>query len=279
MRWIHAFLVLGLGAALIAPGQSAAAEGAPPAPQKNSGALDSTVITESTEVGRQIAVPTADHPAYVIIYAKGQHDFGSTLATEKTPAPEVLDQQMERALAQQHYLRADANHPPAYLIVFTWGSHRVPVEASDETGYRNLFDRAALVGGNAFAADLKRVIEDGQTTAYATPTRPWGAQLEGYRPVSAASTFQPVSPIEIFRRRNQKTEDLLVQVSKDCYYVLISAFDYASVGQGKSRLLWRTKLTTTTPGISLAEAIPSLIAGGTGYLGRNMTEAELFSCR
>ena len=293
MRWISAFLMLGLGTVPAAWGEKAKAEGALVAPtsprsssgdssapsvaQQNGGAVDSTAITEATEAGRQIAVPTADRPAYVVTYAKGQHDFGSVLATEKTAAPEALDQQMERALAQQHYLRADASHPPAYLMVFTWGSHRAPIEPNDETGYRNLLDRAALVGGNGFASELKKVLEENQTTADATSTRAWGAQLPGYSPVSAASIFQSVSPIERFRRRNQKTEDLLIQVSRDCYYVLISAFDYASVGKGKSQLLWRTKLTTTAPGNSLAEAIPTLIANGGGYFGRSMTEAELFS--
>jgi hypothetical protein len=241
--------------------------------------LDSTAITESTEVGRQIAAPTAEHPAYVVIYSKGQHDFGSLPASEKTPSPEILEQQLEKTLAQLHYLRADATHQAAYLMVLSWGIHCAAVGNADDSGYRNLLDRAALVGGNGFANELWKVIEQNQAVAYATSTGAFGAQLSGMRPTSAASLFVSVSPIEIFRRRDQKTENLLMQASNDCYYVVISAFDYSTVSKGKSQLLWRTKLTTTTPGISMADAVPSLIATGGAYLGRSMTEAELFSSR
>ena len=280
-------LVFGLGAALIAPSQSAPA-GAPtvspdspaqPEPSRTSAAFDSSAITEWTEVGHRIAAPTADRPAYVVIYAKGQHDFGSALATEKTPAPEILDQQMEKSLAQLHYLRADAKHQPAYLIVFSWGSHRALADTTDDAGFANLLDRAALVGGNGFAQELRMAMEQTQSVSYATSNGAFGAQMPGMRPVSAAGLFLSISPLERFRKRDQKTEDLLSQITNDCYYLIISAFDYASVGQGKSQLLWRTKLTTTSPGTSLADAIPSLIASGAGYLGRSMSEAELFSGR
>ena len=287
MRWIPVLVVLGLGTALIAPSQSATA-GAPavatdssaqPAPPRTSATFDSSAITEWTEVGRGIAAPTADSPAYVVIYAKGQHDFGPALATEKAPAPEMLDQQVEKSLAQRHYLRADAKHQPAYLIVFSWGSHRALVYNSQDAGFANLLDRAALVGGNRFANELRAALDREASASDATSNEAFGAQMPGMRPVSAADLFGSISPLERFRKRDQKTEDLLNQISNDCYYVIISAFDYASVGQGKSQLLWRTKLTTTTPGISMADAVPSLIATGGAYLGRSMTEADLFSSR
>jgi len=287
MRWIPASLVFGLGAALIAPSQSATDGGptvstdssAQPAPPRTSATFDSSAVTEWTEVGRRIAAPTADGPAYVVIYAKGQHDFGRALATEKTPAPEILDQQMEKSLAQLHYLRADAKHQPAYLIVFSWGSHRALVYNSQDAGFANLLDRAALVGGNRFANELRAALDREASASDATSNEAFGAQMPGMRPVSAADLFGSISPLERFRKRDQKTEDLLNQISNDCYYVIISAFDYGSVGQGKSQLLWRTKLTTTSPGTSLSTAIPSLIASGAGYLGRSMSEAELFSGR
>jgi hypothetical protein len=272
---------------LVAPSKSATT-GAPtvstdspaqPEPPRSSAALNSSAITESTEAGHRIAAPTADHPTYVVIYAKGQHDFGSALATEKAPAPEMLDQQMEKSLAQLHYLRADTKHQPAYLIVFSWGSHRALADNTDDAGFANLLDRAALVGGTGFAQELRMAMEQNQSISYATSNGAFGAQLSGMRPVSAAGLFLSISPLERFRKRDQKTEDLLNQIANDCYYVIISAFDYASVGQGKSQLLWRTKLTTTSPGTSLADAIPSLITSGTGYLGRSMNGAELFSGR
>jgi hypothetical protein len=246
---------------------------------RSSRALDTTAITESTEIGRQIAAPTADRPGYVVIHTNGQHDFGRVSAVEKAPSPETLDQQMEKSLAQQHYLRADAKHQPAYLIVFSWGCDRALVYNSQDAGFANLLDRAALVGGNRFANELRTALDREVSALDATSNDAFGAQMPGMRPVSAADLFLSISPLAHFRTRNQKTEDLMNQIANDCYYLIISAFDYAAVGEGKSRLLWRTKLTTTAPGTSLTKAIPALIASGSEYLGRSMDDAELFTCR
>ena len=271
-----------MGLVSTAAGEITAAAGAPPAPniQPSSGSVwDSTAITEWTQDSLQFVAPTADRPAYVVTHSGGQHDFGQVPAGDQPPAAGILDQQVEQALGRLHYLRADASHPPSLLIVFSWGVHCSPGDDFDDPGYRNLLDRAALVGGRRFADELKKILEQNETLAAATSMEPFGAQLPGMRPMSAASLFQYDSPIEAFRRRDLKTEYLLRQIADDCYYVVVSAFDYSSVARGKQQLLWRTKLTTTARGASMADAIPALIANGAGYLGRGMNEPELFSNR
>jgi len=294
MRCLCALLLLGLGTVT---GQFANAEGALPAPaspppavlnstgqpaaQKSGAAVNCTAITELTEAGRQIAAPTADHPAYVVVHSGGRHDFGSAIAEKMAPAAEAIEQQMESSLAGRHYRPADADRAPSLLIVFSWGIHGVvgEGEAVTDPDYRNLLDRAALVGGSGFASELRKVLLQNERAQDATPTGRWGAQQPGMSSPNAASFFQSSSPFEVFRRRDQRTEDLLIQLSNDCYYVVISAFDYSAVGQGRSQLLWRTKLTAAAPGVSMADAIPSLIAKGSAYFGRNVTEAEFFSSR
>lgn len=292
MRWTTAFWALGLGMVSTAAGEITAAAGAPdrqPPASRDSSALsevrpgnsaaDSSVITESTEDGRQVAAPTAERPVYVVTHSGGQHDFGQVPAGERAPAAETLDQLLGLALGRQHCLRADSSHPPSLLIVFSWGVHCSPGDDFEDPGYRNLLDRAALVGGRKFAAELQKVLEQNETLAAATSAQPFGAQMSGMRPMSAASLFQSQSPIEAFRRRDLKTDHLLRLIADDCYYVVVSAFDYSSVARGKQQLLWRTKLTTTARGASMADAIPALLAGGAGYLGREMNEPELFSSR
>jgi hypothetical protein len=223
--------------------------------------------------------PTADRPAYVVTHGGGQHDFGQVPAGERPPSAETLDQEMALALGRSHYLPADANHPPSLLVVFTWGAHDSPGDDVEDPGYRNLLDRAVLVGGLRFADELKEVLKRNDAVAVATSTQPFGAQLPGMRPTSAASLFQSVSPIETFRRRDTKTEHLLQHIADDCYYVVVSAFDYSSVGRGEGRLLWRTKLTATARGASLATAIPALIANGARYFGQEMIGAEFLAHR
>ena len=243
MRWTAAFWALGLGMVSTAAGETSAAASASDRQPSSGSAWDSTAITESTENGLQLAAPTADRPAYVVTHSGGQHDFGQASAGEKVPSAETLGQQVEQALGQLHYLRADASHPPSLLIVFSWGVHCSPGDDFEDPGYRNLLDRAALVGGRQFADELKKVLEQNETLAAATSAQPFGAQMPGMRPMSAASLFQSQSPIEDLRRRDLKTEYLLRQIADDCYYVVVSAFDYSSVARGKQQLLWRTKLT------------------------------------
>jgi hypothetical protein len=295
MRWTAALLALGLGMVSASAGETSGAASAPPAPnlqppasrdssaqsgaQLSRSALDSTAITESTEDGRQIAAPTADRPAYVVTHSGGQHDFGQVPAGEKVPSAETLDQQVEQALGRLHFLRADASHPPSLLIVFSWGVHCLPGDEFEDRGYRNLLDRAALAGGSRFADELEKVLVQDGALSSAVSMRPIGIRLGGMRPTLAASLFQSISPIETFRRRDLKTEYLLQQITNDCYYVVISAFDYASVVRGKQQLLWRTKLTTLARGVSMADSIPALITNGAGYYGRDMNEPELFANR
>ena len=279
MRWTAAFWALGLGMVSTAAGETSAAASASDRQPSSGSAWDSTAITESTENGLQLAAPTADRPAYVVTHSGGQHDFGQASAGEKVPSAETLGQQVEQALGQLHYLRADASHPPSLLIVFSWGVHCSPGDDFEDPGYRNLLDRAALVGGRKFADELKKVLEQNETLAAATSAQPFGAQMPGMRPMSAASLFQSQSPIEDLRRRDLKTEYLLRQIADDCYYVVVSAFDYSSVARGKQQLLWRTKLTARARGASMATTIPALLVSGAGYFGRAMSEPELFSNR
>lgn len=163
MRRAGVFLALSFGMLSIPTAETLAAESAPLAPNLqppaawdssaqsvaplSRGASDGTAITELTVDGRQIFAPTADRPAYVVTHSGGQHDFGQVAAGEKAPVAETLDQQVETALGRLHYLRADAGHPPSLLIVFSWVVHCLPGDEFEDRGYRNLLDRAALVGG------------------------------------------------------------------------------------------------------------------------------------
>jgi hypothetical protein len=225
-------------------------------------------------------VPTAEHPVYVAIHSGGQHDFGLVPAGESSPSPEELGRRLEAVLDQRHYRRADDGHPPALLIVFNWGTHcALAGENTGDSTYRNMYDRAALVGGTKFSDDLKTVIDQTIASTGSISNQPWGPQLSGNGPQTPAQMLDAVSPVEQFRKRDPLNRRLMEQVAEDCYYVVVSAFDYSTVTTTKKRLLWRTKLTTPTRHVSMVKALPALIANGAGYLGRPMDKAEFFSDR
>jgi hypothetical protein len=245
----------------------------------NSGRSVVTVaaITELTDAGRKVAPPAPDQPVYVVTHAGGRHDFGRSVAGQDAPTEAVLQQQLDAALAADHYLASTADHPPTVLLIFNWGVHANLDDAIQDPGYANVLDRAALVGGRKFTADLTAALKEDELSVAATSTRPWGAQLPGMRPTRASILSQGFSPMESFRRRDLLTRRLLEQISNDCYYVVVSALDYSALAKGERRLLWRTKLSATAQGASLARTIPALIKAGTGRFGRDMSGPELVS--
>ena len=292
MRWATVFLAFGIGMVSAIAKETPVAKSTPPAldsqrpafresvappgTQRAGPAISGTVITESTPAGRKAPAHTADRPAYYVSHPGGRRDFGQVLGGENAPTAESLNRLLEQALVAHHFLPADASHPASLLLVFSWGVHRIPSDAEDP-GYGNTLDRAALVGGQRFAEEFKKALQRYESAAGAASDQTWGARLPGMSGISAAGLFESVSPVEMFRKRDLKTELLMDRIDEDCYYVVISAFDYSEVARGGKLLLWRTKLTAVARGVSMADAIPGLIEGGAGYLGREMKEAEFFT--
>ncbi len=199
------------------------------------------------------------------------------MAGQEAPPEASLQEQLDAALAADHYLIATTEHPASLLLILSWGLHANLDDATEDRGYINVLDRTALVGGKKFAEELKAALKSDNLSAAATPTQPWGAQLPGMRMPRASSMFQDFSPLEVFRKRDLLTRRLLEQISNDCYYVVVSALDYAALARGERRLLWRTKLSASAQGASMAGTISALIKAGTGRFGRDMSGPELCS--
>jgi len=233
------------------------------------------VITESNGDGRNLPAPTADRPAFFLAQSGGQHDFGELVAGEGKLAAAAVEAPLLAALADGHYLPAPAGRAPGLLVVYSWGLHAAVAPDLEDPGYGNLLDRAALVAGLKFAAELKDVLDQNDFSVAATSQRPWGAQMPGMRPTTPMVLLDGLSPLEAFRRRDPLTRQLLEQISDDCYYVIVAAYDYAALARGERRLLWRTKLSMRAQGTSLDAAVPALLARGAGFFGRAMAGPEL----
>ncbi|HUL52020.1 MAG TPA: hypothetical protein VLT83_01295 [Opitutaceae bacterium] len=267
-------LALGIG---LAPAGAIGAADAPPAAgaadRPHRGSVTVFALTECTDAGRQVPAPSAEQPVYVLIHCAGQHDVGEAHAADPSPTEAALDAQLRAALGVRHYQMATADHPPSVVLFYNWGIHGNPGADLADLGLRNLLDRAALVGGRKFAADLQAALQAETLTAGATSNQPWGAQLPGMRPTSAAGVLQSVSPLEMFRRRDRLTSRLIDEIADDVYYFIVSAFDHAALSRGEQRLLWRTKMSTSARGTSMAAALPALIRGGAPHFGQELPEA------
>lgn len=252
--------------------------------------LDMTVITELTEPGRKLPPISPQAPAYYVVHSAGYHVIGEPHGGKSLAAPEV-DAILQRALAARGYLPAAAGHPPTLLIVYFWGAHNVLDQdnpaLSDEQWTNNILERAALVGGEKFAAGLATAIQrsDAASSSSAThltsrvATNEAGAALSD--PMSnlgaAAAVAQMnalMNPVRLFKQRSAKNEFLVDQASADCYYVVASAYEYSSVATHAKQLLWRTRMTVNSRGVSQPQALPTLVASAAPYFGRDMAEAE-----
>jgi hypothetical protein len=169
------------------------------------------------------------------------------------------------------------------LIVYTWGPHNypdLPEDASNsaqDTILNNVLDRAALIGGDKFAAELERLVME-RVANYETLPSHGGAGLS-----AAVAMFSEVNrlldPVKLFADKSAKNAFLVSQAGDDCYYVIASAYDYRSVAENRRQLLWRTRMTVNARAVAQAQALPTLILTAGPYLGRDMTEPEVMTKR
>jgi hypothetical protein len=233
--------------------------------------MDMTVFTTVTDAGRLVAPASSEHPVYYVVYPGGFREFGGTYAGVHPPPVADLERVMKKALASQGFLLAtDAAHRPSVLVVFTWGMHSrldPTTEAiSPQAMVQNMLERAALVGGFGFAHRVGRAYEE---RAF--------SQLAG--PSFADASFNLIDPVHRLTDDNAKSEYLMDQISDDIYFVVASAYDYASVAQGKRTLLWRTNMTVNTAGVNMKETLPPLIATAAPFFGRETEGPEALQRR
>ncbi len=256
--------------------------------------VDVHVITEMTPSGRTQPVPTAAQPAYYVTRPAGQLALGQGSPANEKPADVAkLEALMAASLAVSHYLPAKEGQEPRLVIIYSWGSHSAPLgqddpsfneETSDDgattrsadtgesqdTLIREMLERAKLVGGDKFAADLIKAINQEAAMRRATPENSLDALASPMGPIS----FGMMSPMERFRNRNPKTMGMLEDIGGSIYFVIASAYDATSVAANRRVLLWRTKMTTRATGLNLAESMPSLIVTAGPYFGKDMNESE-----
>ncbi len=224
-----------------------------------------------TEDGKKVAPPSKDDPVYYLAQPAGYHMEGHGMAGEKQPTMAELQDAVSRSLAVNGYLPAGPGHPPSLLVVYYWGSHNNLDQGSDEiagTGFvdanhRNLLSRAALVGGSKFALELKKALElqdrQDEMKAIASP--------------DIAPMMSAFGPLQLFLARDPKIRQLYEESLANCYYAVVSAYDYLAGTKGERKLLWRSKMTVDAQGVSMPDTLPGLILGAGRYFGHDMPES------
>jgi len=94
-----------------------------------------------------------------------------------------------------------------------------------------------------------------------------------------SSVLDFANPVNTFKRRSSKNEFLVDQTASDVYYVVASAYDYKSLAAKQRTLLWRTRMTVASDGVSPQQSLPTLVLTAGPFFGKEMPEAETFMKR
>jgi len=273
--------------------------------------MDVSILCQMTEEGKRRDRVTKSNPCYYASHLGGYRHGGDDYDT-KTPLPEEVRRVIDRALLHNGFLPSTESKRPGILLIIHWGTNSVHHMGDS---FATLLERANLVGGAAFARELCQVLneeaqfyqtsnidtmEGGETGTIlrgsrnlareamakaATPgdmvrelvAGPAGASLsEGGALTTVADHLSPLSR---FKNRDRQTEALVEQTMNGLYFVLISAYDYEAGLKGKRMLLWRARMTVDSNGLSITDALPSLVAHSAPYLGRDMPAAQTMTPR
>jgi hypothetical protein len=237
--------------------------------------LSLTVITEMTKAGEAVPPPTPARPAYYLITDGKMVEEGDVIAGEKPPKRELLLRALKSALAVNGYLPASPEHPPTLAIHYMWGSFNrlsglettlpgasaeepdTTVEddgsnllTSDPAVRKNQLLRASVIGGGKFARELAEATRGGATG------------------------------LMVFRGRDARTEWLVDEVAhSNRYFIIATAFDVGAAQRREKVVLWITKISTDSTGLSMDESMLALVGNAGPHFGRAMTEAATLRVR
>lgn len=250
--------------------------------------LDITVITEVTEEGKKLPEPSPSMPTYFDAVSTGYRAIGDETVVGAGVSDEQIHTVLFKSLAKNGYLKSDTRHRPTQLIIYTWGTHALPTEADPENPTisadlitRNMLDRAALVGGTKFAEEMRKLFSDANAMALADakPVQYASSEMPEVQSVLHPDSPEFTNPIHRYKLANPKNAFLVEQAASDVYYIVASSYDYEAVKANKRVLLWRTRMTVASTGVSHAQTIPTLITAAGPYFGKETKEPEILSKR
>lgn len=294
---------------LLQPGYYQSLGEAPPPKNKN---LSVDVLTAAMKQALAVngyleAEPPKTQPVLVVTFTYGDH-AATNAETEEAEAMGVAESEFNAAASDRamlesslHMTEQQQENAPAPYVQPSWGSsgqntaeQLVPFVLSNQRRYRQLIDRAGLVGGVKFAKELADVLKKeaqyrsaGKSTerlqelqkAEDERNRIMAASLNGSLDSTQVDPGQLTRSLQLqsgpfyhFYNRDAKTAYLIEQAFGSCYFVVASAYDGAALAKGERRLLWRTKMAVSASGVSITETLPVLIRASGDHLGKEMTE-------
>jgi len=76
---------------------------------------------------------------------------------------------------------------------------------------------------------------------------------------------------QAFKMKDPRNDWLTQLARSNLYYIIATSFDYTAATQHQLKALWRTKMSTSSRGISMDESVPTLVANSGAYFGKETT--------
>ena len=178
---------------------------------------------------------------FYIVLGIAERNLGTPWAGEPIPDKKVLEAELERTLASQHFHRTQIGGPmPQLALVVTWGSASLDIDEISDTNDAGETVTSDLVWNRREIADL-------------------------------------VGAYKVRDKLLLSTEaDALNDAARqDRLYLMIGAFDALALAKKQKILLWRTRISIESRRTSLPESLAVMLESAAPYYGRN-SDVPLF---
>lgn len=186
-------------------------------------------VTDMTPRGRLLRQPTPSRPVYYEALVLGYQDYGRSIAGLRPPQKKEMLKLILKILADQSYHPGSSRNTPEVLLVLSWGT------LNYDWGKAMLF-----MGGDKL--DILWELE----------------------PLSINNTVQAIT-----RFRQSPTAQFVKDASQGPLYVLsIMALDRKAAVEGRTILLWHTKVSCPAIGLDLTPTLRQMARHAAPHIGR-----------
>ena len=201
--------------------------------------IDTMAITDLKPAGRAFQVPSAEHPIYYeAVNVAVNWKQGTLEAGDIAPDAKVMQDQIVRALARNHYLSADAAHPATEYIVMAWGT--LYSSPWDTTGvwYRRA---VRILAGDKYMD--------------------WGDPSEE----GSFANMGAIIPRRVIPALSQSKLHNFAE--GNCYYAEVRGYSSADAARGRASEIWETRIACPSAGLVMSTTLPVMIQLAAPHIG------------
>jgi hypothetical protein len=198
------------------------------------------------------APPLSNEPLSYVAFDGGYIEAGDPIAGESPPSASLVRQELGASLAANGFQATQGN--PSLVLTYYWGILRID-HAQIKVPYGIKTNERARI------ALVSTAMEDAEVENYILG-REKGSSVD----MDAAVPTLNMGPVETVIQNSRLGR----------FFLVVSAYDYQVLAQQhEAKLVWRAKLSAQESAGGMSEVIPSIIAAGGQYFGKNLPDFKI----